>query len=82
MLMRIPKPAAKYGDRVNVENYRFRPARWERGRVCGLRYANEFGPMFNWSYDVVLDRPGPRGPIRLYVGDRGISRVTVREEPQ
>lgn len=82
MLMRIPKPAARHGDRVDVENYRCRPAQWERGRVVSLRYAAEFGPTFSWSYDVVLDRSGPRGPIRLSVEDRGISRVTAREEPR
>lgn len=69
--IKIPKPKAKYGDEVNVLNYRFRPARWDVGECRGVQYKCAFSrDKFSWQYDVYIR--GGKG-YYVYVGDNGIN---------
>ena len=71
--MKIPDPKAKYGDRVAVLNYRFKPPRWDEGECRAVQYKCSFsGEKFSWQYDVYI-RIG-KGYF-VYVGDDGIRRV-------
>jgi len=66
----IPAPLAVKGEAVMVLNYRMRPARWQSGTIESAEYHH--GATGRWVYGVRLDRLGPRGPIRLTVGDESV----------
>jgi hypothetical protein len=69
--MKISDPKAKYGDKVNVLNYRFKPARWDEGECRAVQYKCGYeGERFSWQYDVYI--PVGKGYF-VYVGDDGIS---------
>ena len=71
--MTISEPKAMYGDRVNVLNYRFKPARWDDGECRAVQYKCGFGGKFAWQYDVFI-RVG-KGYF-VYVNDDGIRKVS------
>lgn len=73
-MLSIPAPITPYGARVEVLNYRRRPAVWQEGDVVGLDYSARWSADFSWSYDVAVTAlNGAR--LRLSVGDDGIRPV-------
>jgi hypothetical protein len=70
--MKISNPKAKYGDVVEVLNYRCKPSKWCQGECRGVAYKNGFGGGFSWHYDVYV-RSG-KG-FYLYVGDERIKKT-------
>lgn len=65
---------AEVGDRVRVENYRRRPARWEHGEVISVD-ANIHKKRVHVTYTVMLDRRTDNGPLRLYVSGDAIEEA-------
>lgn len=78
--MQIPDPKANRDDHVLVENYRKKPPEWELGRVHSLKYENRFGS-FDWCYEVILDRRGAKGLLRMYVGDHDLKPARGNASP-
>lgn len=70
--MKISNPKAKYGDIVEVLNYRCKPYKWEEGEVRTVAYKNDFGSYFYWTYNVYIRRG--KG-LFLYVGDDKIRKI-------
>lgn len=85
----IPAPIAREGDRVEVLNYRKRPAQWEAGELESLNYTPPFlakgrhasrNDVGSWHYTVrterLVRRPrfGNMIALRLHVGDDQIRR--------
>ena len=75
----IPAPKAKFGELVWVLNYRIHRKDekqiWETGKICGLRYENQFGGKFSWSYDVRLERIAKSGHSpTVYVDGKQIKK--------
>lgn len=78
--MRIPDPAALPGQRINVLNYRKRPAAWESGIVGAVEFTlyGEDHPAYSpetlgrWHYCVWIERP--IGEYSIMVGDDAVSR--------
>lgn len=69
--MKIPNPKCKYGDTVQVLNYRYKPARWTAGECRSVSYKDGFGVGFSWFYEVYVEKV--KGYF-VYVGDEKIKK--------
>ncbi len=52
--MTISDPKSKYGEKVFVLNYRYKPPRWVEGECRSVQYKCGFGKNFSWQYDVYV----------------------------
>lgn len=75
--MKVNDPKANMCDRVQVLNYKCRPAKWEYGRVEALKCEFNRDMGYQWRYDVLLERANGKGIqcLWLYVSEDSIIKA-------